>query len=253
MNRLHLLVAVCALSFLSGPAAAAFVAYNDTVGSSSGNVTDYNGVLVSGGSGTTSGLLKNFSDGLDTTVTATLTASNVFAGTGSISASGTDAYGIFNGVVDVEQSASYLAVEDWSYQVDFTGLDPSKTYEFVTFANRDKSAYTNRLTKFSITGADTFTNESSTGVDDLGGGVVETVTGDNTVNGYIVQWTGITAADGSFSILSQNVGLGGTGQDFRSYGMQAFRLTEVPVPATVWLFGSGLLGLIAIARRKKAA
>ena len=29
--------------------------------------------------------------------------------------------------------------------------------------------------------------------------------------------------------------------------------SAVPVPAAVWLFGSGLLGLIAIARRKKAA
>ena len=26
----------------------------------------------------------------------------------------------------------------------------------------------------------------------------------------------------------------------------------VPVPATVWLFGSGLLGLIGVAKRKKA-
>ena len=28
--------------------------------------------------------------------------------------------------------------------------------------------------------------------------------------------------------------------------------TVVPVPATVWLFGSGLIGLIGLARRKKA-
>jgi PEP-CTERM motif len=28
-------------------------------------------------------------------------------------------------------------------------------------------------------------------------------------------------------------------------------LTPVPVPAAVWLFGSGLLGLIGIARKKK--
>jgi hypothetical protein len=27
----------------------------------------------------------------------------------------------------------------------------------------------------------------------------------------------------------------------------------VPVPAAVWLFGSGLLGLVGIARRKKKA
>ena len=31
------------------------------------------------------------------------------------------------------------------------------------------------------------------------------------------------------------------------------RVSEVPVPAAVWLFGSGLLGLIGVARRKKAA
>jgi hypothetical protein len=30
-------------------------------------------------------------------------------------------------------------------------------------------------------------------------------------------------------------------------------LTPVPVPAAVWLFGSGLLGLVGIARRKKRA
>ncbi len=30
-------------------------------------------------------------------------------------------------------------------------------------------------------------------------------------------------------------------------------MTVVPVPAAVWLFGSGLLGLVGVARRKKAA
>jgi hypothetical protein len=32
-----------------------------------------------------------------------------------------------------------------------------------------------------------------------------------------------------------------------------FGQTAVPIPAPVWLFGSGLLGLVGIARRKKAA
>lgn len=36
-------------------------------------------------------------------------------------------------------------------------------------------------------------------------------------------------------------------------GEVAFRSSAVPIPAAVWLFGSGLLGLSAIARRKKAA
>lgn len=32
-----------------------------------------------------------------------------------------------------------------------------------------------------------------------------------------------------------------------------FGQTTVPIPAALWLFGSGLLGLIGMARRKKAA
>ena len=35
-------------------------------------------------------------------------------------------------------------------------------------------------------------------------------------------------------------------------GQVEFAVAAVPVPAAVWLFGSGLLGLIGVARRKKA-
>jgi hypothetical protein len=35
--------------------------------------------------------------------------------------------------------------------------------------------------------------------------------------------------------------------------IQQLSLTEVPIPAALWLFGSGLLGLIGFSRRKKAA
>lgn len=35
--------------------------------------------------------------------------------------------------------------------------------------------------------------------------------------------------------------------------IEGLNLTQVPVPAAVWLFGSGLLGLIGIARRKNTA
>ena len=36
------------------------------------------------------------------------------------------------------------------------------------------------------------------------------------------------------------------------YGVYMVRNSVVPVPAAVWLFGSGLIGLIGVARRKKA-
>lgn len=35
--------------------------------------------------------------------------------------------------------------------------------------------------------------------------------------------------------------------------LQAVDVTPIPVPAAVWLFGSALLGLVGVARRKKAA
>jgi len=42
------------------------------------------------------------------------------------------------------------------------------------------------------------------------------------------------------------------GQSFTSFGyaVTTFGTTVVPVPAAVWLFGSGLLGLVGIARRR---
>jgi len=45
---------------------------------------------------------------------------------------------------------------------------------------------------------------------------------------------------------------GSTGNTFND-GTGSWNVSPVPVPAAVWLFGSGLLGLIGIARRKKAA
>jgi hypothetical protein len=36
------------------------------------------------------------------------------------------------------------------------------------------------------------------------------------------------------------------------YAFASFEVSAVPVPAAIWLFGSGLLGLIGVARRKKA-
>ena len=39
----------------------------------------------------------------------------------------------------------------------------------------------------------------------------------------------------------------------QSAGIDNIVVSSVPLPAAVWLFGSGLLGLIGIAKSKKAA
>jgi hypothetical protein len=41
--------------------------------------------------------------------------------------------------------------------------------------------------------------------------------------------------------------------DSRKFSANSFQVTTVPVPAAVWLFGSGLLGMVSIAKRKKRA
>jgi hypothetical protein len=46
--------------------------------------------------------------------------------------------------------------------------------------------------------------------------------------------------------------IGGGGSNQQNYQLDNMVYAPVPVPAAVWLFASGLLGLIGIARRKKA-
>jgi hypothetical protein len=41
--------------------------------------------------------------------------------------------------------------------------------------------------------------------------------------------------------------------NFNSWAVHAGDIHPIPIPTAVWLFGSGLLGLIGISRRKKAA
>lgn len=44
----------------------------------------------------------------------------------------------------------------------------------------------------------------------------------------------------------------GAGIGYNGFSFDITPVTAVPVPAAVWLFGSGLLGLVGVARRKKA-
>lgn len=70
------------------------------------------------------------------------------------------------------------------------------------------------------------------------GGLATGIVTNVSANGfdYSVSWTGI-AATGGFAGSVYNLSLTGSG-------------STVPVPAAMWLFGSGLFGLSALARRK---
>jgi len=76
----------------------------------------------------------------------------------------------------------------------------------------------------------------------------------------VMVWDVIDNGDGTTSYIStdwDNNGVLGAGMIDGPFGgfSANFDMTtsEVPVPAAVWLFGSGLIGLAGIARRRKAA
>jgi hypothetical protein len=210
-------------------------AYNDCVhGGSPANATIYSAYMGDGGGfEDPNGYLKNYSTAIDLPVWVEMTGSNISGSTSAAPAAGTDAYNVFDGKVNLgDWSTSYNSSSSpWYYQVVFTGLDPAKTYEFVTTANRNSASYGgagtgSRWTRFSIIGADTYTNASSAGTVEVTPDVVKMNTGYNTVNGYVVKWTGISAADGSFTIRSENVGGEGPGEANKSYGMEGFYLVQ---------------------------
>ena len=253
MGAAMLMQAVCLMR-----AQADFVAYNDCVhGGSPANTTIYSAYMGDGGGfEIPHGYLKNFATGAYTTVWVELTGSNISGSISGAPNAGTDAYNLFNGKVNLgDYSTSYnSSASNWYYQVTFTGLDPNKTYEFVTTANRNNPDYagdgsSSRWTKFSIIGADTYTNSSSAGVVEVSEDVVRMNTGYNTANGYVVRWSGTTAADGSFTVKSENAGAGGPGEARKSHGMEGFMLAEVTVSPALLLLGSGLVGLLIYRRR----
>jgi len=64
-------------------------------------------------------------------------------------------------------------------------------------------------------------------------------------NPLINAYSQCTTAESVYIALSKSFNFK---TDFKSNG---YALTSVPIPAAAWLFGSGLLGLVGIARRKK--
>jgi hypothetical protein len=83
---------------------------------------------------------------------------------------------------------------------------------------------------------------------DIGAGL--SLTGQGTaVN--IENATGLISTGGPFDLMSVTVAFGLTDQT--GVGFSGFvEQTPVPVPAAVWLFGTGFIGLLAAARRRKA-
>jgi hypothetical protein len=211
--------------------AAGFTAYNDCTASAGNpaNTTLYRGQNP----GDMSGFMKDFATGATLPVTLAVSSANVnYGGAGGpMPDVGTDAYNTFNGKVVFNDVAYYGT--GWWMEARFTGLDPAKEYEFATSVNRGGSGgdYGSRLSKFTISGVDSATNSSTSGVTVNSNTSVTFCTGINGVTGYVARWTKIKCgADGIFTVRVED----GGSTVLKGYAFDGVMLREsVPQPPTV--------------------
>jgi len=128
------------------------------------------------------------------------------------------------GAIEIDLVNTYLTVT-------FNNLDPNKKYTVAVSYNRDNPPYTDRATRFTISGADTYTNSSSAGVIVNSEDSVSFCTGINKTNGYVAMWTGVNSSNGMFSITAQQDKSRPEWQGSKGYTMTAVMLQQIgPAP-----------------------
>jgi hypothetical protein len=237
VRKLILLVvlAVC-LAGQGARAEIAWTAYNDSHRMSgdftAANVTNW--TIHDNDQSHYFGKLKDFVTGSDVgmpTVTFTMGAQGlqVSTGAGGNPFPGTDAYEIFNNIVDLDEYLVYYGDPGWWVEIEFTELDPTRVYSFVGTAIR-ASDYTNppRKSLFTIMGHLSATNNSSDGVVLKTDNTTVLFAGDNRSTGYVARWDNIIpAGDGSFKVRAEATADSDEG---KAYPLGGFMLEEVGAP-----------------------
>lgn len=220
-----------------------WVAYNDCVdttpASTPANATSYGLGRSYVGDGS-SGNLINFGTGADTGVLVTFTenfsAGNTinWATDAAAYTAGTDAADIFDGKLNLSGNMSYNDSPGWSLDLTISNLDPNVSYTFAATVNRSGGdAYADRITNWSLSGADSATYACSAGAQKVSETSVEFSTGHNPT-GLVARWTNIRAgADGNFTIrTSHGVGAANGGiagaDSYRGYAGGMFMLKALP-------------------------
>ena len=214
-------------------------AYNDCLkeagDSTAANVTEW--TIHDGDSTRDTGLLKDFETGSDAGMPrVTFTTNGVGTSSGGAAgnpASGTPAYDLFhddggNIIVDLAPNHVKYGSSGWWVEIEFTDLDPTKTYTFAGTAMRS-SDYPGRISLFTIIDADIYINNSDippAHPDWVGTDTTKLQAGDNTITGtgYVVRWEDIVAgSDGSFIVRAEATSDSDSG---RAYPFGGFMLQQ---------------------------
>lgn len=159
------------------------------------------------------------------------------AGTGSFTAAATSG-DLFSFSADGSSSTEHF---DWTYSLD-ASLDTTGALNSGSLAIQDGSNNTQLTGNLSAFG---YLNDPEGNSDvfefqfDVTGGALDNDFG--TLGGIII----VTKNDSNFD--------GNFGSSFSATSQSSDTFAVVPVPAAVWLFGSGLLGLVTMARRRRHA
>jgi hypothetical protein len=138
----------------------------------------------------------------------------------------------------------FTAGNTWANTVAYNKVELFETQKIFTeiFEISEAGSYRARLTDFEFPVPMLETGMSVTTATDLLGSLLApgTFIFDATPGNYLVNFFGF-ADEFSDKLPSKKLG---------QYGIE---ISQIPVPAAVWLFCSGLLGLLLISRREKAA
>jgi hypothetical protein len=230
-NLVFFIVVFC-IGLAAGIARAEWVAYNDNLpeagDSTAANVTGW--TIHNNDLAHSTGRLKNFETGSDAgmpTVTFTMGNAGLSVSSGSAGgnpAPGTEAYEIFNNIVDFGPNNIYYGGQGWWVEIEFTGLDPAKMYSFVGTAIRSAN-YPDRISLFTIIDAVSYVNNSSDGIVERSESQSKLLAGNNSTTGYVIRWDEIVpSAGGSFKIRAEAAP---ESEDGRAYPLAGFMLEEL--------------------------
>ena len=180
---------------------------------------------------TTDGTGSAFTVGSYSGLTFTATPGGLFTTTGPVAGNGT--------------------IDDLgNMDLDFTGRVGSAQY-FPQYANSPWNVDNNTKTGGTTGAYEGFTTGIDSNLDPSGNGA--------TVNTLIGSALSLCPVCGAFTGQLVSVGNVGSawvafdGTPYTEVYNIAVTPSAIPVPAAVWLFGSGLLGLVGVARRRKSA
>jgi hypothetical protein len=227
-------VIIFSFSLSAGISRAEWVAYNDNLREAGDSTAaDVTGWTINNNDRTHStGRLKNFETGSDAgmpTVTFTMGQAGLSVSSGGAGGNpvpGTEAYEIFNNIIDFGPNNIYYGGSGWWMEIEFTGLDPAKTYTFVGTAIRSNN-YPSRVTLVTISDAISYVNNSSDGIVERSEDYSKFIAGNNSITGYVIRWDDIVpSAGGSFTIRAEADPESGNA---RAYPLAGFMLEELGV------------------------